>query len=182
MSLPEMSSLQFLVVGRLFAGRHTGRPPRNDHASGGENHPHFALQVDVPLGKVELHPQNIPQSDAAEMPIRECLYEVTDLGLAIRKQTPAFYADAPLPPAELTPLATDEGPLADQPRIVRQNILRRRIRKQLKTSQPLPHRPQVIAPECLRTKSTIGVGSTSECGWCPTPCLTMTVIDPPNSL
>ena len=132
MPLPEMSSLQFLVVGCLFSGRQSSVKLRAAiNAAGQKISPTSLCKLMCRMEKLNFVCRHYRKTMLRNCRIRECHYEVTDLGLAIWKKTRAFYADAPLPPAELTPLPTDEGPLADRPRAVRQNILRHRLRKQL---------------------------------------------------
>jgi hypothetical protein len=131
--LPEVTPLQFLVVGLLFEGPQGGEELRRRISACGVplSPPGFSRLVDrmERLGYLQIFCQNGPRGCRRVFPRR---FEVTDLGVAIWTQARDFYASAAPPPAELVAIATAEGKLAHLSRPARRKILTRRARQKVK--------------------------------------------------
>jgi hypothetical protein len=130
--LPEMSGLQFLVVQLLFAGPQSGEELRRRMKDAGAEigPPSFSrlMQRMEDACYLQAHSESGPSGCRLVRPRR---FEVTDLGVGIWKRAREFYAAGAGPPAELVPIATDEGQLAHLPQKARRAILRRRTRRHL---------------------------------------------------
>jgi hypothetical protein len=129
--LPEMSCLQFLVVQLLFAGPQSGAELRRKMKEAGLKigPPSFSRLMRRMEAANYVHAQSetTPSGCRFVYPRR---FDVTDLGVGVWKQVREFYATAAAPPAELVPIATDEGELAHLPQKERRAIVRRQTSRQ----------------------------------------------------
>lgn len=130
--MPEMTPLQFLVVRLLFAGPQIGEVLRRKLGAIGirlspSSFTRLMERMDR-AGYLQLHCR--PSAKGCCLARPRCV-EVTDLGVAVWTRVREFYALAARPPADLVPIATDEGRLARFPPKVRRAMLRGRTRKQL---------------------------------------------------
>lgn len=130
--LPEMSGLQFLVVQLLFAGPQSGEELRRRmEEAGAKIGPSSFSRL---MRRME--DANYLQAQSEEGPsgcrlVCPRRYEVTDLGVGIWKRVREFYAAGAGPPAELVPIATEEGQLAHLPQKVRRAMIRCHTRRNI---------------------------------------------------
>ena len=114
--VPEMSGLQFLVVRLLFAGPQTGAELRRRMRAEGVNldPPSFSrlMQRMEDAGYLQAKTEAGPNGCRL---VRPCRFEVADLGVGIWKQAREFYSRPDGPPADFSPIATEEGQLAHLP-------------------------------------------------------------------
>ena len=131
--LPEMSGLQFLTVGLLFDGPRSGAQLRRRmKAAGAKIGPSSFSRL---MRRMEdanyLYAQTEKGPSGCRL-VRPRRFEVTDLGVGVWRRVREFYAAADGPPADLVPIATEEGELAHLPRKTRRALIRRRTRRQVK--------------------------------------------------
>ena len=131
--LPEMSGLQFLVVGLLFDGPRSGAQLRRRmKAAGVKIGPSsFSRLMQRMADANYLYAQTEKGPSGCRL-VRPRQFEVTDLGVGIWRRVREFYAAADEPAADLVPIDTDEGKLAHLPRKKRRELIRRRTRRQVK--------------------------------------------------
>ena len=131
--LPEMTALQFLVVGLLFAGPQSGtRLRRRIESSGVKIGPPSFSRLMVRMEEKGYLYAACESTPAGMRYVRPRRFEATDLGVAVWRRVREFYAIAAPPPPELMPIVTEEGQLARFPPKIRRAILRRRVRRKLK--------------------------------------------------
>ena len=132
--LPEMSSLQFLVVQLLLAGPQSGAELRRMMQEAGAEigPPSFSRLMRRMEETGYVHAQSTGGSSSGCRLVCPRRFEVTDLGVGVWKQVREFYAAGAGPAAELVPIATKEGQLAHLPRKERRAIIRRRTSRQIK--------------------------------------------------
>ncbi len=130
--LPEMSGLQFLTVGLLFAGPRSGRELRRRMKTAGAKiaSSSFSRLMRRMEEANYLHAETEKGPAGCKL-VRPRRFEVTDLGVAVWRQVREFYAAADGPPADLVPIETEEGELAHLPRKKRRALIHRRARRQV---------------------------------------------------
>jgi DNA-binding PadR family transcriptional regulator len=129
MRLPEMTSLQFLVLHLMFGGERSGTQLRDDLASLGVRRSHASVSrlVQRMIADGYLTIEQRERTEGCQV-IRERYYSVTDVGVAHWHATRQFYASLSSPPPGLKPVETVPAELVGTDCKTRDNYFREQFR------------------------------------------------------
>jgi hypothetical protein len=132
MKLPELTSLQYLVVHLLFTGEKTGTELRKTlRKLGVQRSPGAFSRLMGRLAMGACVKARYAQKIRGGRAQRECRFAATDYGVLQWMAAREFYASLAPPRRGFVPVSTEKGEPARRPPGVRQGTIRRRVSKQL---------------------------------------------------
>jgi len=132
MKLPELTSLQYLVVHLLFTGEKTGTELRKTlRKLGVQRSPGAFSRLMGRLAMGACVMARYAQKIRGGRAQRECRFAATDSGVFQWMAARGFYAGLAPPRRGFVPVSTKEGEPAHRPPGVRKGTGRRRVSKQL---------------------------------------------------